>query len=169
MSEKFPIDEFDNAPHHGGRHRTLRTSKDRVLEFVKLLAIAAVVGGVGYIGLQLAQSSAVFNGFIAQQDTTSNATAVKVYDGTADNNGGTTVAKALFLAGFKVGNAENLIDADGKEVLVEKSTILITDEKYRSDAETISSKTGIKQIELTTTYKDPITVVVGTDWVQPTK
>jgi hypothetical protein len=169
MSEKFPTDEFDNAPLHGGRHRKLRTSKDRVVEFFKLLAMAAVVGGVGYIGLQLVQSSSIFSGFVAQQDTSANAIEVKVYDGTADNVGGTNVAKALFLAGFKVGDAQNLIDSDGKEVLVEKSTILITNEKYRSDASTISSETGIKQIELTTTYKEPISVVVGTDYREPTK
>ena len=32
------------------------------------------------------------------------------------NEAGTAVAKALFLAGFNVGDAENLIDGDGQEV-----------------------------------------------------
>jgi hypothetical protein len=168
MSEKFPIDEFDAVPNHGGRHRALRTGKTRALEFVKLLVIATAVAGIGYLGLQLVQSSSVFSGFIAQPSQTSDSTAVKVFDGTQENEAGTSVAKALFLEGFKVGDAENLIASDGKEVVVEKSSILISDEKYRPDAEKISKAVAIDQIELTADYPDPITVVVGRDYVKPT-
>lgn len=165
MSEKFPIDEFDSAPIHGGRHRALRTGKTRVIEFTKLLVIATAVAGAGYLGLQLVQSSSVFSGFISQPSATSAATEVKVFDGTEANQSGTAVAKLLFLADFNVGDAENLIDGDGKEVVVEKSSILISDEKFRADANKIAKTVGVTQIELTADYPDPITVVIGADWV----
>jgi hypothetical protein len=73
----------------------------------------------------------------------------------------------LFLQGYEVGSAENLIDSEQAEVIVEKSTILITDEKYRATANKISASTGITLIELTADYPDPITVVVGADYVSP--
>ncbi len=169
MAEKFPVDEFDSAPDHGGRHRALRTGKTRALEFVKLLIIATAVAGVGYVGLQLAQSSTIFSGFIGQPSPSSQTTEVKVFDGTQANQAGTSVAKALFLEGFNVGDAENLIDSDGKEVVVEKSSILISDEKYRAEAKRIAVAVGLEQIELTADYPDPITVVIGSDYVEPTK
>lgn len=170
MAKKFPVDEFDAAPAHGGRHRKLRTAGARVREFFKLLLISMVVAGVGYLGLQWVQSSNVFDGFIAGQSTetgTSAKTKVKVFDGTASNEAGTEVAKALFLAGYDVGSAENLIDSANAEVVVEKSTILITDEKYRATANKLSTETGIKLIEVTADYPDPLTVVVGADYVIP--
>jgi len=167
MSEKFPVDEFDSAPNQGGRHRARRTGKTRALEFVKLLIVATAVAGVGYLGLQLAQTSTIFSGFISQPSPSSLTTEVKVFDGTQANEAGTTVAKALFLAGFNVGDAENLIDGDGQEVVVEKSSILISDEKYRAKAERIAEAVGLAQIELTADYPDPITVVIGIDYVMP--
>lgn len=170
MAKKFPTDEFDAAPAHGGRHRQLRTASTRIREFFKLFAISIVVAGVGYLGLQWVQSANVFDGIISgpsPSSSTSGKTAVKVFDGTQANEAGTEVAKALFLEGYEVGSAENLIDSEQAEVIVEKSTILITDEKYRSTANKISASTGIKLIELTADYPDPITVVVGADYVSP--
>jgi hypothetical protein len=170
MAKKFPTDEFDAAPAHGGRHRQLRTAGTRIREFFKLFAISIVVAGVGYLGLQWVQSANVFDGIISgssQSTSTSSKTAVKVFDGTQANEAGTEVAKALFLEGYEVGSAENLIDSEQAEVIVEKSTILITDEKYRATANKISASTGITLIELTADYPDPITVVVGADYVSP--
>lgn len=170
MSKKFPADEFDAAPAHGGRHRTRRTAATRVREFVKLFTISMVVAAVGFLGLQWVQSANVFDGIIAAgggSSTTETKTKVKVFDGTTENVNGTEVAKALFLAGFDVGSAENLVDSASAEIVVEKSTILITDEKYRAAANQIATETGITLIELTADYADPLTVVVGADYVIP--
>lgn len=170
MANKFPIDEFDSAPAHGGRHRQLRTFSARIREFIKLFVISLVVAGVGYLGLQWVQSANVFDGFIAGQSSETGSTSktkVKVFDGTSENLAGTEVAKTLFLAGYEVGSAQNLVDSANSEVVVEKSTILITDEKYRTIANKISSETGIKLIEVTADYPDPLTVVVGADFVIP--
>ena len=43
MAKKFPLDEFDSATVHGGRHRARRTAKDRVLEWIRIFVAAALV------------------------------------------------------------------------------------------------------------------------------
>ena len=47
MADKFPTDEFDAAPVHGGRHRIRRTAKHRILEFLKIASFSAIVALVG--------------------------------------------------------------------------------------------------------------------------
>ena len=61
MSQKFPLDEFDSAVAHGGRHRVRRTPKIRALEFVRILVVALVVAVLGYFGLKLVDSANLFS------------------------------------------------------------------------------------------------------------
>ena len=56
-SKKFPTDELDSLPEHGGRHRARRTARDRVREFLRVLVVATIVAGLGLFALRVVDAS----------------------------------------------------------------------------------------------------------------
>ena len=106
MAKKFPIDEFDSATVHGGRHRARRTAKDRVLEWIRIFVAAAVVAGGGYLTLKFVENSSVFDGYLPSSNSSPEASisakpAVLVLDGGDENLAG-AAGKFLQDAGYNV-------------------------------------------------------------------
>ncbi|MEY4971081.1 MAG: hypothetical protein RLZZ404_7, partial [Actinomycetota bacterium] len=120
MAKKFPIDEFDSATVHGGRHRARRTAKDRIYEWVRIFVAAAVVAGVGYGTLKYVENSSVFDGYLPSSNSSPSASTdsrpgVVVLDGGDENLSG-AAGQILKDAGYNVTGASVLVDADKKPV-----------------------------------------------------
>lgn len=171
MAKKFPIDEFDSATVHGGRHRARRTAKDRVFEWIRIFVAAALVAGFGYGLLQYVQNSSVFEGYLPSGNSSPSASAetrpaVVILDGGKED----LAAKAgqiLKDSGYNVTGASKLVDADKKPVLIETTVITITDELFRADAEAIAAKIGGPAVMVSPEFAGPITVVLGSNYKLP--
>jgi len=171
MAKKFPIDEFDSATVHGGRHRARRTAKDRVFEWIRIFVAAALVAGFGYGLLQYVQNSSVFEGYLPTGNSSPSASAetrpaVVILDGGKENLAG-KAGQLLKDAGYNVTGASKLVDADKKPVLIETTVITITDELFRADAEAIAAKIGGPAVVVSPEFAGPITVVLGSNYTLP--
>ena len=171
MAKKFPIDEFDSAAVHGGRHRARRTAKDRILEWVRLFVAAALVAGFGYGILKFVENSNVFDGYLPTSGSTPSASAqalpgVTVLDGTGEDLAA-AAGQLLKDAGFNVTGASVLVDADKKPIDIQTTVVVITDELFRGDAESIAAKIGSPDVVVSPEFAGPITVVLGADYQAP--
>jgi hypothetical protein len=168
MAKKFPIDEFDSATEHGGRHRARRTAKNRVFEWLRIFVAAAIVAGLGYGSLKLIEGSSVFDGYLPSSNSSPSASAQALPEVSVLDGGGLELAapagQLLKDAGFNVIGASVLVDADKKPVAIETTIVVITDELFRADAESIAGKLGSPEIVVSPEFAGPITVVLGADY-----
>lgn len=165
MSQKFPTDEFDSVPPHGGRHRTRRTARDRVREFFRVMAASAVVGLAVIVGLKVADGSVQINPAdlvapSASASTSVKSTAVTVLDGTSQAGLASKVAHSLLDAGWNVLTADNLNVSPETTATV----VYINSEDYLAASKSLLKSLGDYKVEVAGTYPDPITVVLGTDF-----
>ena len=165
MSQKFPTDEFDSVAPHGGRHRTRRTARDRVREFLRIMAASAAVGVVAIIGLKVADGSVQLNpaDLIAPSSSTTTSvksTGVTVLDGTTQAGLASKVAHSLLDAGWNVLTADNL----GVTPEVPTTTVYISSADFEAASKSLLKTLGKYTVEVSGTYADPITVVIGTDF-----
>ena len=166
MADKFPVDEFDAAPQHGGRHRIRRTAKHRVSEFLKIVAISAAAALVGFVGLKGIDSLNFFDSTQVPTTTTENLTQplVVVLDGTSTDGLATKWASKL-AKNYNVASAANFVPATGGQVAA--STVYYRDAKDANTAGAIAkllaTKSGTASVALSSEYTDAITVVLGTD------
>jgi hypothetical protein len=172
MAKKFPIDEFDSATVHGGRHRARRTAKDRVYEWLRIFIAAALVAGVGYGTLKFVDNSSVFSGYLPNSNSSPSASTdtrpgVVVLDGGDENLSG-AAGQILKDAGYNVTGASVLVDANKKPVKIKTTVITITDELFRADAEAIAGKVGNPEVVISPEFAGPITVVLGSNYKLPT-
>ncbi|MFM1957252.1 MAG: hypothetical protein RLZ41_651 [Actinomycetota bacterium] len=171
MAKKFPIDEFDSATVHGGRHRARRTAKDRVYEWLRIFIAAALVAGVGYGTLKFVENSSVFSGYLPNSNSSPSASTdtrpgVVVLDGGDENLSG-AAGQILKDAGYNVTGASVLVDANKKPVKIKTTVITITDELFRADAEAIAGKVGNPEVVISPEFAGPITVVLGSNYKLP--
>ena len=165
MSQKFPTDEFDSVAPHGGRHRTRRTARDRVREFFRIMAASAAVGVVAIVGLKVADGSVQLNpaDLIAPSSSTTTSvkiTGVTVLDGTSQTGLASKVAHSLLDAGWNVLTADNL----GVTPEVPTTKVYINSAEFEAASKTLLKTLGKYTVEVSGTYADPITVVIGTDF-----
>ncbi len=165
MSQKFPTDEFDSVAPHGGRHRTRRTARDRVREFLRIMAASAAVGVIAIVGLKVADGSVQLNpaDLIAPSSSTTTSvksTGVTVLDGTTQAGLASKVAHSLLDAGW------NVLTADNLDVTPEVPTtkVYISSAEFEAASKTLLKTLGKYTVEVSGTYADPITVVIGTDF-----
>ena len=166
MSDKFPTDEFDAAPVHGGRHRIRRTAKNRILEFLKISAFSAVVALAGYAGLKGIDSLNFFTDttiVVAQPVVEEQKPLVVVLDATDEVGLATKWATALTAAGFNIAAAANFEPADRSSA--ETTVVYVRSAADQSTAESIAKKFKIDtiKVELSQDFVDPVTVVLGRD------
>ena len=174
MAKKFPIDEFDSATVHGGRHRARRTARDRVIEWLRLFIAAAIVAGVGFGLMKIVDGATVFDGYIPGAAASPSASssvgpAVSVLDGGGNDLAG-KAGQLLKDEGFNVVDASTLLDANKKPVSIKVSTVVIVDEIFRAQAESVAAKLGSKStpaVIVSPEFKGPITVVLGADYKIP--
>lgn len=168
MADKFPRDEFDAAPIHGGRHRIRRTARHRVFEFFKIAAYSAVVAVVGFVGLKAIDSLNFFdtNTVVVTQPVVEKLKPlVVVLDGTSKDGNATAIAKVLLNAGYNVGTAANYVPATGGQV--SSSAVYYAASSEKSLAEAIAKKLSTAKVvikaNISAEFTDAITVVLGTD------
>ena len=165
MSQKFPSDEFDSAPPHGGRHRARRTKRDRVIEFLRVMAVAAIFGFVALFGLRIADGSVVINPAdlidpSPVATSTVKSTPVTVLDGTSQVGLASKVAHELLDAGWNVITADNL----NPTAPIAETKIYITSQDFDAATKTLVKTLGKYSVEVSGQYADPITVVLGDDY-----
>ena len=166
MADKFPVDEFDAAPQHGGRHRIRRTARHRVAEFVKIVAISAGVALLGYGGLKAIDSLNFFDGNVVANPVVEDQSRpiVVVLDGTTTK--GLASKWAVKLANnYNVSTAANYLQSSGGQVAA--TTVYYAQSADAATAaaiaKTITTKTGKAVVTASTDFPDAITVVLGTD------
>lgn len=172
MAKKFPVDEFDSATQVGGRHRARRTAKARIFEWLRVFLVAIVVGALAYGGLKIADNAAIFEGVISNASPSPTASVetrpeVGVIDGTGTEAAGVPFSSQLVDAGYNVVVTENLVDVDGNPSSIEVSTIAITDELFRAEAEAIAKLVGAPLVAVSSQFAEPITIVLGADYKLP--
>jgi hypothetical protein len=161
MSKKFPLDEFDNLPAHGGRHRIRRTGLDRVREFLRIMLFAVVVAGVGFFALTWADSSNIFQGSVPKPTAAADVTkgySVTVLDGTETDGLAGTLGHKILDAGYTIVTADNAANKAAK------TEIYYSNVDYKATAQALTAIVGKYPLKLSTQYPDAITIVLGADY-----
>lgn len=162
---EFPRDEFDAAPEHGGRHRIRRTTRHRVLEFLKITAYSAIVALLGFGGLKAIDSLNFFDATtVVTADTVTEKLKplIVVLDGSGRDGVATSYATKLLDAGFNVGAAANYSPASGGKVAT--TVVYFKDSSVQALASSVAKKIGAGvKTELSADFPDPVTAVLGTD------
>lgn len=164
MSDKFPKDEFDAAPEHGGRHRVRRTAKNRVFEFFKIASLSALVALVGYGGLKGLDSLNLFTDSstaIAQPAAEVQKPIVVVLDATEQDGFAAKWALTLSNAGFNVATAANYSLTERAER--EKTVVHIRSTANQGAGEAIAGRLKVGTVLVSDRFADAITVVLGND------
>ena len=169
MAQKFPLDEFDSAIAHGGRHRVRRTAKVRVLEFVRILVVAVVVAVLGYFGLKLVDSANLFAPSSTPVASISISDVAKgleitILDATGTAGTADKVATSLVDAGFNVVSAGELGGEVSSKSKVEKTVVYCFDAGDKAAAAVIAKALGAYPVQQSSAYAGAVTVVIGTDF-----
>ena len=135
MAKKFPIDEFDKLPPHGGRHRIRRNASVRVREFFGYMLAAAVIA-FGWLLLPCST----------------------VVDATGEDGVAGTLAHRLLNKNWKVVAADNAANE------ADKTTVYINASTLTPAAEELLKALGKYPISVSADYSDPITVLIGKDF-----
>lgn len=166
MADKFPTDEFDAAPMHGGRHRIRRTAKHRILEFLKISTFSALVALAGYAGLKGIDSLNFFRDtatLVTQPVVETAKPLVVVLDATDEPGLATKWATNLSSAGFNVAAAANFEALDGTTPA--NTVVYVQSVDQQATAESIAKRFKLEnvKIEISQNFPDAITVVLGKD------
>ena len=171
MAKKFPVDEFDSAPLHGGRHRQRRSAARGLLEFVQIAAATGVLAGAGFFAVNsLNAEPTLVNSDPSSSATTSTIVSrgggvgISVLDASGAKGMASTVAHKLLDAGWNVFAAADLIDAFDKKATQKITVVYIQAEDLRSKAQALIGDLGTYEIVVSADYVDPITVVLGKDY-----
>jgi hypothetical protein len=169
MAQKFPLDEFDSAVAHGGRHRVRRTPKIRALEFLRILVVALVVAVLGYFGLKLADSSNLFTATSTPVSSVSITDVAKgleitILDATATTGTADKVATTLVDAGFNVISAGELGGDLTSKSEVSQTIVFYFDAGDKAAASVIAKALGAYPVKQSSAYAGAVTVVIGTDF-----
>ncbi len=161
MSKKFPLDEFDNLPTHGGRHRIRRTGADRIREFFRYMIMAGVVAGIGFFAFTWADSSNIFNGSVPKPTVAADVTKgypITVLDATKTDGLAGKIGHKILDAGYTVVTADNAPDK------ASKSVIYYSNVDYKATAQALVAIVGKYPLKLSNAYTDAVTIVLGADY-----
>jgi hypothetical protein len=169
MAQKFPLDEFDSATAHGGRHRVSRTPKIRALEFLRILVVAIIVAVVGFFGLKLVDSANLFTATSAPVQTVSISDVAKgleisILDATTNSGTADKVATLLVDAGFNVVSAGQLGGEVSSKSQVAETVVYYFDSGDRAAAGVIAKTLGAYPVKQSTAYAGAVTIVIGADF-----
>jgi hypothetical protein len=169
MAQKFPLDEFDSAIAHGGRHRVRRTPKIRAFEFLRILVVAIVVAVLGFFGLKLVDSANLFTATSAPVQTVSISDVAKgleitILDATTTSGTADKVATSLVDAGFNVVSAGLLGGEVSSKSQIDKTVVYYFDAGDKAAAAVIAKTLGTYPVKQSTAYAGAVTIVIGTDF-----
>ena len=165
MAENFPQDEFDQVAKAPGIRRARRSGGSKFLEFVTYFSISAAIAGGGLFGYQtffggssIDVNTLSDNGKVASDPIRINETTI--YDGVGQVGLAGTVAHKLIDKGWNVVTAANVPSG----LKADKTVIFINSDKLQDAAKKMAADLGNYEIQVSTQYLDPITVVLGSDY-----
>lgn len=161
MSKKFPLDEFDQLPAHGGRHRIRRTGVDRAREFFRYMVMAAIVASASFITLTWADSGNIFTGSVPKPTFVADSTKgypIAVLDATDTEGIAGELGHKILDAGWTIVSASNAEDK------ADKTVIYYSNVDYQATAKELIAVVGKFPLELSTDYSDAVTIVLGADY-----
>lgn len=172
MSQKFPQDDFDFSHEVGGRHRARRGGVDRLREFATVVVAGVVLAGGGYVvlqGIAAGGQLGVDTGLpvttnASNQFTKGKGIGVSVVDASKATDGASKLAQKLLDDGWNVWTASRAVNAVGNPALVQATTVYASSDANASVAKSLAQSLGNYPVVVSTTYSDPVTVVLGTDY-----
>jgi len=171
MSQKFPTDEFDVGGGVGGRYRARRGKRDRFFEFVGVVLTGVVVSGAGFLGLQLASNDGnlPIDGGVSAPISTSQFTkgdgiGVTVIDASNANDAGSKLGQKLLDEGWNVWSASRSTDNARQPSFLKTTVVYASGESSAAAANSLAKSLGDYASVVSSSYPDPITVVLGTDY-----
>jgi len=171
VAKHFPKDEFDSVDVAGGRHRARRTVRSRLGSFLRYVAITAVISGLAIVGLNLSSLTSQIGDISGisqssgQQGFNAGGLGVTVIDSTETKGLATKVANKLDSAGWNLLSAVNENLPNPASTAAAPTTIVYANTPTAQSAANDLLKTlGNYQVQLSGTYADPITVVIGSDY-----
>lgn len=143
----------------GGKHLAPKSALDYVRSFLTLTLISGVLAFGGLMGLRIADLGVIMPDlpFVPQIQ-------VAVVDGT--NTGiAQKVGAELTDGGWNIVSTSELSEIDPGSPEAVNTLVFITDESYRDEAEGLSSKFPGSIIALSDQFPDPVTLVVGMEYI----
>lgn len=143
----------------GGKHLAPKSALDYVRSFLTLTLISGVLAFGGLMGLRIADLGVIMPDlpFVPQIQ-------VAVVDGT--NTGiAQKVGAELTDGGWNIVSTSELSEIDPGSPEAVNTLVFITDESYRDEAEGLSAKFPGSIIALSDQFPDPVTLVVGMEYI----
>jgi hypothetical protein len=143
----------------GGKHLAPKNAFDYIRSFLTLTAISGILAFAGLMGLRIADLGVMMPDlpFAPQVQ-------VSVVDGT--NTGiAQSVGEDLKAAGWNIVSTSSLNDFDQGSPEAVNTLVFITEEGFRDEAESLATRFPGSIIALSDQFPDPVTVVVGMDFL----
>ncbi len=172
MSQKFPTDEFDLNTEVGGRHRARRGFRDRLNEFVQVIAAGVIISAGGYFGLQVVANNGNLGVDVAlnpgsstaSEFTKGNGVGVSVIDATNANDAASKLAQKLLDDGWNVFSASRSINSSGHPASRPVTIVYASSDSSAKAAASLAKSLGNYEVRVSPKYADPVTVVLGLDY-----
>ena len=168
MAKAYEPDEFDSVPQHGGTHRARRTKTDRVVEFLAVMGVSALVAVGGYFGLKAIDAQSILPVSLPNVVPTSSSTVdvkkspVSVFDATEADGQASAAATILLNDGWNIAAAASVTPKDG--VVPAETIVYIPNLDLAPVAKAVEkSLGGDYPIQVSANFQDPVTVVLGSD------
>jgi hypothetical protein len=143
----------------GGKHLAPKNAMDYIRSFMTLTAISGLLAFGGLMGLRIADLSVMMPDlpFVPQVQ-------VSVIDGT-DTDIAAVVGEELTQEGWNIVSTASLADTDPGSPTSANTLVFITDEGFRDEAEGLVARFPGSIIAVSDQFPDPITLVVGLDYL----
>ena len=143
----------------GGKHLAPKSALDYLKSFLTLTLVSAILAFGGLMALRITDLGVIMpdSPFIPQVQ-------VSVVDGT--NTGlAAGVSADLVEAGWNIVSTSALSEIDPGSPTAVNTLVFITEEAYRDEAEALSRKFPGSIIAVSDQFPDPVTVVIGMDFI----
>jgi hypothetical protein len=151
--------ETDVVSGVGGKHLAPKSALDYLKSFLTLTLVSGILAFGGLMTLRIADLGVIMPDlpFLPQVQ-------VSVVDGT--NTGlADGVRTDLVEAGWNIVSTSSLSDIDPGSPTAVNTLVFITEEGYRDEAEALSRKFPGAIISVSDQFPDPVTVVIGMDFL----
>ncbi|MFM7013939.1 MAG: LytR C-terminal domain-containing protein [Actinomycetota bacterium] len=160
-------DEFDRLSGIGGKHLAPKRPLDYLISFLTLMVLSAGVAYGALVGLKAWDATLIFSEPIeddAVVEPTVPQDEVAIVDGT-NTNLAIQLSDSLKAEGWNVISEVSLKELDPNLGDSPTTLIFISEEIYRTSAEALLSRFPDTPIEVSSQFNDPITVLIGRDYL----
>jgi hypothetical protein len=159
--------ELDTLQGIGGKHLAPKSAIDNLLSLLVLAVVSGLLAGGGLLGLRMADLGLVGSGEVTLPQVIAPTVPqidISVVDGT--NTGlAYSISRQLSKAGWNVVIGSSLSDAGSSLQAASVTQIIITNERYRSDASGLQAIFPDAPILVFGQFSHPVTVLIGTDYL----